>query len=134
MKQYISIDIGGTAIKYGVIDENAQILIKKSMETEAFKGGPEILKKAIGIVEKLMKETKLEISGICISTAGMVDIEKGSIFYSAPLIPNYAGTQFKEVLEEKFKIPCEVENDVNCAGLAEYQSGVAKGKIGRAHV
>ena len=70
-----------------------------------------------------MKETKLEISGICISTAGMVDIEKGSIFYSAPLIPNYAGTQFKEVLEEKFKIPCEVENDVNCAGLAEYQSG-----------
>ena len=33
MKQYISIDIGGTAIKYGVIDENAQILIKKSMET-----------------------------------------------------------------------------------------------------
>ena len=52
MKQYISIDIGGTAIKYGVIDENAQILIKKSMETEAFKGGPEILKKAIGIVEK----------------------------------------------------------------------------------
>lgn len=127
MKQYISIDIGGTAIKYGVIDENAQILIKKSMETEAFKGGPEILKKAIGIVEKLMKETKLEISGICISTAGMVDIEKGSIFYSAPLIPNYAGTQFKEVLEEKFKIPCEVENDVNCAGLAEYSSGAAKG-------
>ena len=103
MKQYISIDIGGTAIKYGVIDENAQILIKKSMETEAFKGGPEILKKAIGIVEKLMKETKLEISGICISTAGMVDIEKGSIFYSAPLIPNYAGTQFKEVWKKNLK-------------------------------
>lgn len=127
MKQYISIDIGGTAIKYGVVDENAQILIKKSMETEAFKGGPEILKKAIGIVEELIGETQSEISGICISTAGMVDIEKGSIFYSAPLIPNYAGTQFKAVLEEKFKIPCEVENDVNCAGLAEYQSGVAKG-------
>lgn len=127
MKQYISIDIGGTAIKYGVVDENAQILIKKSMETEAFKGGPEILKKAIGIVEELIGETQSEISGICISTAGMVDIEKGSIFYSAPLIPNYAGTQFKVVLEEKFKIPCEVENDVNCAGLAEYQSGVAKG-------
>ena len=127
MKQYISIDIGGTAIKYGVVDENAQILIKKSMETEAFKGGPEILKKAIGIVEELIGETQSEISGICISTAGMVDIEQGSIFYSAPLIPNYAGTQFKAVLEEKFKIPCEVENDVNCAGLAEYQSGVAKG-------
>ena len=126
MKQYISIDIGGTAIKYGVIDENAQILIKKSMETEAFKGGPEILKKAIGIGEKLMKKTKLEISGICISTAGMVDDKKGEIFYSAPLIPNYAGTQFKKVLEEKFHIPCEVENDVKCAGLAEYKTGAGK--------
>ena len=35
--------------------------------------------------------------------------------------------QFKKLLEDKFKIPCEVENDVNCAGLAEYRSGAAKG-------
>ena len=56
----------------------------------------------------------------------MVDVEKGEIFYAAPLIPNYAGTKFKQVLEEKFQIPCEVENDVNCAGLAESVSGVAK--------
>ena len=35
-------------------------------------------------------------------------------------------TKFKQVLEEKFQIPCEVENDVNCAGLAESVSGVAK--------
>ena len=57
----------------------------------------------------------------------MVDTERGSIFYSAPLIPDYAGTEFKKTLEEKFHIPCEVENDVNCAGLAEYSSGAAKG-------
>jgi predicted NBD/HSP70 family sugar kinase len=56
----------------------------------------------------------------------MVDTKAGSIFYSAPLIPNYAGTQFKKTLEEKFHIPCEVENDVNCAGLAESISGAAK--------
>ena len=30
-------------------------------------------------------------------------------------------------MEEKFQIPCEVENDVNCAGLAEYRNGAAKG-------
>ena len=34
---------------------------------------------------------------------------------------------FKKILEEKFQIPCEVENDVNCAGLAEYRNGAAKG-------
>ena len=64
---------------------------------------------------------------MCISTAGMVDIEKGEIFYSAPLIPNYIGTAFKKTVEERFGIPCEVENDVNCAGLAEYKAGAAAG-------
>lgn len=127
MKRYISIDIGGTAIKYGVIQENAEIILKKSMPTEAWKGGPAILEKAIRIVRELLELSEDQISGICISTAGMVDTQKGSIFYAAPLIPNYAGIEFKKVLEETFNIPCEVENDVNCAGLAEYKNGAAKG-------
>lgn len=124
MKKYVSIDIGGTAIKYGVINSEGQIVEKEQMPTEAWRGGPEILNKVIGIVETYRKI--YTVSGICISTAGMVDVEKGEIFYAAPLIPNYAGTKFKQVLEEKFQIPCEVENDVNCAGLAESVSGVAK--------
>ncbi|MFR0666499.1 MAG: ROK family protein [Faecalimonas umbilicata] len=124
MKKYVSIDIGGTAIKYGVINSEGQIVEKEQMPTEAWRGGLEILNKVIGIVETYKKI--YTVSGICISTAGMVDVEKGEIFYAAPLIPNYAGTKFKQVLEEKFQIPCEVENDVNCAGLAESVSGVAK--------
>ena len=118
MNKYVSIDIGGTAIKYGIIYEDAEIICKRSMKTEAWKGGPAILQKVTGIVEEMKQEAQEEISGICISTAGMVDTKEGSIFYSAPLIPNYAGTQFKKTLEEMFQVPCEVENDVNCAGLA----------------
>lgn len=125
MNKYVSIDIGGTAIKYGVIDEAGTILRKYEMKTEAEKGGPSILEKALGIVETFMAEET--ISGICISTAGMVDTKKGEIFYSAPLIPNYAGTKFKETMETRFGVPCEVENDVNCAGLAEYAAGASKG-------
>lgn len=45
MKKYISIDIGGTAIKYGIICENAEIILKETLRTEAWKGGPAILKK-----------------------------------------------------------------------------------------
>lgn len=127
MKKYISIDIGGTAIKYGIICENAEIILKETLRTEAWKGGSAILKKVIGIVEHLIEQTKGKISGICISTAGMVDTKSGSIFYSAPLIPDYAGMEFKKTLEDKFHIPCEVENDVNCAGLAEYKAGAAAG-------
>lgn len=125
MKQYVSIDIGGTAIKYGIIDENGTIFEKKECPTEAYLGGSHILEKAVSIVAEY--QNKFDLSGICISTAGMVDVEKGEIFYAAPLIPNYAGTQFKKTMEEKFHIPCEVENDVNCAGLAEAKYGAAKG-------
>lgn len=125
MKKYVSIDIGGTAIKYGMIDEDGRILTKREMKTEAHRGGPSILAKASAIVEEFKNSE--EISGICISTAGMVDTEKGEIFHSAPLIPEYAGTRFKAVLEERFGVPCEVENDVNCAGLAESVSGAAVG-------
>ena len=57
----------------------------------------------------------------------MVDPDKGEIFYAGPQIPNYAGTQFKKEIEESFNIPCEIENDVNCAGLAEAVSGSGKG-------
>ena len=116
-KKYISIDIGGTAIKYGILTEEGAILERYEMATEAYKGGPEILKKAEGIVEDFLNSGKVlkeELPGICISTAGMVDTEKGEIFYSAPLIPNYIGTKFKMVMETRFHVPCEVENDVNC--------------------
>lgn len=125
MKKYISIDIGGTAIKYGMIEEKGTILERREMPTEAWKGGPSILEKVKEIVRQYCQ--KEVVSGICISTAGMVDTEKGEIFYAAPLIPDYAGIGFKKTLEQEFGIPCEVENDVNCAGLAEYTSGAAAG-------
>lgn len=125
MKKYVSIDIGGTAIKYGVLNENGEILYRSEIPTEAYKGGHSILAKAVDIVKQYHQPDIL--SGICISTAGMVDTKKGEIFHSASLIPHYAGTCFKEVMETKFGIPCEVENDVNCAGLAESVSGASKG-------
>lgn len=78
MKQYISIDVGGTAVKYGIIDETGVIVKKDQMPTEAWNGGMFIQNKVIRIVESLLDEA--EISGICISTAGMVDTEAGRIF------------------------------------------------------
>ncbi|MGT2951209.1 hypothetical protein BU202_08830 [Streptococcus cuniculi] len=125
MKTYVAIDIGGTSIKYGLIDENDQLVESHEMPTEAHKGGPAILEKVAGIVSGYLETVSL--SGICISSAGMVDPDKGEIFYAGPQIPNYAGTQFKKDLEAQFGIPCEIENDVNCAGLAEVISGSGKG-------
>ena len=67
------------------------------------------------------------ISGIAISTAGMVDPATGTILYASDAIPGYAGISYKAYMEERFRLPCSVENDVNCAGLAESISGAGKG-------
>lgn len=125
MKEYVCIDIGGTAIKYGVLNENAEFLTSDECATHAKKGGKHILNKIKDIISDLLE--KFNPSGICISTAGMVDCEKGSILYASDLIPEYTGTEIKKEIEQKFNIPCEVENDVNCAGLAEYYNGASKG-------
>ena len=95
------------------------------MPTEAEKGGPGILGKTKALVESYLQENN--ILGVCISSAGMVDPDKGEIFYAGPQIPNYAGTQFKKEIEDAYHIPCEIENDVNCAGLAEVMSGNGQG-------
>lgn len=41
-------------------------------------------------------------------------------------MPGYMGINLKKEIEKTFGIPCEVENDVNCAGLAEYWNGAAQ--------
>ncbi len=125
MKTYICIDIGGTSIKYGVINEEGNFVYTAECPTEAQLGGSHILEKVVGLIREIMKD--YSPIGICVSTAGMVDCEKGKISYAAPLIPDYTGTPIKEILETTFQLPCEVENDVNCAGLAECYAGASKG-------
>lgn len=126
MKKYVSIDIGGTAIKYGLISADGMIISRGETPTEAERGGPWILKKAITITERLYQEQNQEIAGICISTAGIVDTKKGLIRHAAPMIPRYTGICLKDAMQQQFSLPCEVENDVNCAGLAEYLTGAGK--------
>lgn len=124
MKKYISIDIGGTFIKYGLINEKGEILEKHELATEASKGGKQILEKTLKIVGEYKENHQVE--GVAISTAGMVDTKKGAIRYASDLIPGYTGINFKDPIKEKFNLACTVENDVNCAGLAEYKAGAGK--------
>ncbi len=125
MKRYACFDIGGTAIKYGVLTEKAEILSSSTMPTEAYKG-PEIwMMKLVEAVKDM--QSKETIEGICISSSAMIDPEKGSVVFSLPQIPDYTGFAVKAFLERHCKLPCEVENDVNCMVLAESLSGAGKG-------
>ena len=124
MKEYVCIDIGGTAIKAGVLDENARIIEQLNIPTEAMQGGSYVLARVKKIIERYIVLRK--ITGICISTTGMVDAAQGSIIYANENMPGYMGINLKKEIERPFGILCEVENDVNCAGLAEYWNGAAQ--------
>ena len=125
MTFYACIDIGGTMMKYGLVNHAGTIIHSAKQPTEAFLGGKGIMRKVMAIIDNYLADYNLV--GIALSSAGMVDPHKGEIFFSGPQIPNYAGTAFKKILEEKYHLPCEIENDVNCAGLAEVVSGNAQG-------
>ena len=125
---YICVDIGGTSIKYGVLSEKGEIFIDGTVSTKVTEKENFILSDVKKLVRNILDEYRnYEIKGICVSTAGVVNPEKGEIAYAGPTIPKYTGTKIKEELEKEFSISCEVENDVNCAGLGEYWRGAGKG-------
>lgn len=122
-------DIGGTAIKYGVIqpeDDSFRFLHREETDSNARElRGPGIEKKVMDLTAELIRD--YEIDGIAISTAGMVDAENGVILYANENIPAYTGMVLKKDFEERFQIPCWVENDVNAAALGEFYYGAGCG-------
>ncbi len=119
----LAIDIGGTAIKYALVDDNNNLSSFSEIPSEAKLGAEVLLKKVYGIIE--------EFSPLCdavsVSTAGRVDSEKGEIIFANENIPNYTGTELARLISERFSLPAFVENDVYCAAVAEANYGSGKG-------
>ena len=124
---YICIDIGGTDIKYGVMDVAGEFAVHGTLPTEAKAyGGPGIVRK----VSDLVRETcgTYDVRGVAISTAGMVDPATGEIVYALEeSIPQYRWVNWKAIMRENFDLPASVENDVNCAALGELWKGAGRG-------
>ena len=115
-------DIGGTFIKYGLCDENFNLLEKDKIPTLAENGGQSIIERVIDIIEQYDS-----IDRVAVSTAGQVDSENGIVVYSTDNIPYYTGMRVNSLIENKTGIPTFVENDVNSAALGEAHFGAAKG-------
>lgn len=132
MSEYICIDIGGTSIKHGALKEvkeqgleKTSFLKKGSVKTPKT-GGDSILTYLEEIIGGYLQEFS-DIKGICISSAGIIDAERGCVIAAnEALMPGYTGTEIAGSLFGKFHMPCAVDNDVNCAALAEYYAGAAK--------
>ena len=123
MAKYLTIDIGGTYIKYALVDEQLHLIDKGKVATKRNMESA-ILQQVDEIIEKFLSVSS--INGVGISTAGIVDRQKGEIVYAGPTIKNYKGTSFKKHIVEKFDLPVHVENDVNAALLGEIWKGAAQ--------
>lgn len=120
MKKVLSFDIGGTSIKFGVVDSEGNILWKDAMDTNAHLGGEVLLDNIAKKIENVRE--KEEIHGVAVSTAGIIKSDNGEVLVCNN-IPNYVGQKIKDSLEAKSGLKVAVENDVNCAALGECWKG-----------
>lgn len=127
MKYYIGVDLGGTFIKAGVVDEEGTIISATKLPTEALLGGKKICENIAKAVEILILESsvlKSEIVGIGMGAPGMVDYEKGIVICAENLeLYNF------DIAAELNKITgfdVKVANDANVATLGEVKFGAAK--------
>ncbi len=121
----IVLDIGGTAIKSGLY-ENETLSEIREAATEAAGGGAHVVNRAKDIIASYRGICAFDRIGI--STAGQVNPAEGTIIYANENIPGYTGTRLKDILEQEFQVPVDVENDVNAAAIGEASFGAGKNR------
>lgn len=106
----LAIDIGGTFIKYALVEK--EIILKDKVATP---NGKMIKNKILELYKAL---SEYPIIGIAISSAGQIDSSKGEVIFAGPTIPDYSGEKLREFLEDQTKLNITVINDVSAAALA----------------
>jgi glucokinase len=117
----IGVDIGGTNIRAGIeldgsITRQNRLLLKDK----------ESLSSTLSqLVELIRPLTKYPVKGIGIGVPSVVDIDKG-IVYNVMNIPSWEEVALRDIIQEEFKLPVSINNDVNCFTLGEHRFGLAK--------
>ncbi len=128
MKYYIGVDLGGTNIVAGVVNENYEIIAKSSVKTNLPKPEQEIAADIIKVSKQAVADAGLtmeQIEWVGMGTPGIANSETGIIEYSNNL--GFNNTPMVKYLEEGLGKPAFIENDANAAAYGEYVAGAAKG-------
>lgn len=121
VKQYTVLDIGGTSVKAAVMNIKGEILSEEKIPTPE-QGSGEIY----DLIREIVGRNRVEysnISGLALSIPASVDVETSHVSF-AGAVTDFVGTKVKEELAD-LDLPIEVENDANCAALAERWQGNA---------
>lgn len=118
----LAIDIGGTSIKAGLVNEQAQILEFSETPTLAQEGADAVMERVCRLAGEFPSFDRLGIS-----TAGQIDPYTGEVILYTNSIPGYTGSNLKEFFQQRLSVPVAVDNDANCMAIGEYAYGAAKG-------
>lgn len=126
---YIGVDLGGTNIAAGIVDEKGNLLRKASIPTGAEREADEVIKDMAGLCRKLIDEQGITVDDVeyaGVATPGTADHDNGIVVYANNLrFLNYPlADKLKEFLGVKKVL---IENDANAAAKGEAACGAAKG-------
>ncbi len=126
MSRYcIGIDLGGTFIKFGLLDENRSPSQITQTPTPADRGGDGIVEAMADGVAELLETCGVgrgEVRGVGIGAPGPLSMSAG-IIHAMPNIPGMDGYPLRDNVSEALSLPAALENDANAAALGEFTSG-----------
>lgn len=129
-KRYLGIDIGGTAVKLGLVSETGAVLARTE-QSVCFDGYKTPILTTVQsaaaafLAGQGVRPTAL--TGIGVSATGQIDSGRGVVAGTGGNLPGWDGAPIKAVLEAQFSRPVTVANDANCMCLGEAWVGAAKG-------
>jgi len=130
-RTYLGIDIGGTAVKFGLVNGEGVIVSEISEYPVKFDNyETPIIETVVKSAKEFMSKNNkafFDINGIGVSATGGINSKLGIVEGSAGHIKNWEGTNIKERLEAEFGMNTAVLNDANAAALGEMWKGAAKG-------
>lgn len=127
---YIGVDLGGTNIAIGIVNEDFEIVKKGSVPTKPERGADAIVEDMAALSRKLMEEMGITMDDIVsagVATPGTANNETGVVEYAnnIPFLQYPLADKLSALLDGK---PVYIENDANAAAKAEAMAGVAKGE------
>jgi len=129
-KLYAGIDIGATNIKYGLVNSEGEIRFRDLISTPQQSPAEALFEKVEMCGERLLVEAdelEGEVKYIGVGSPGAVNVTTGVIQGTCPNIPNWVGFHLRDRLAERLNIPVMIDNDANCAALAEFRFGAGRG-------
>ena len=130
MKTYLGIDIGGTAVKLGLVTEEGQVLLRAETSVSFDNYRTPILDTVRAAAAKLLAESRAagyEPAGVGVSATGQIDSSQGIVAGTCGSLPGWPGAPIRAALEADLGLPVTVANDANCMILGEAWVGAARG-------